>query len=424
MRNWYLTAMLLTCATALSVPSSVHTVSDVQKPIASEPGGTDSDTSMAVNDPFEYAWRLFMFLNRQAANGVGGIADPAKADLRAYDDDRPVVWETWAVATGGLFLASPNQNTSEVFRFKGETPVLWDQLPRGAGAPAKRLEPTLTNFADRVTTGAMRPNAQGQFAILSVPINADSPDDEVRMNRSTYETIRGENLYSMEGLAAKFDQAKQSQNFDLIKFDRMSKEIKARWIPITEAQKSRYHWRTIQVTNANGSTESRIFGLAALHIITKDLPNWFWTDFSHVDQEPLAVQNGRPFVDPTTRGQNASHGANGVRNETLASKWSNYRLSGVQVDFVDKTGTSTRLANELIEPIDSGPSSCITCHAKATVGGINRITPPLGVKAILPTFTDGVPLPAAYRDAQGRVQFIQTDFLWSMAFRAHSKTEK
>jgi hypothetical protein len=180
----------------------------------------------------------------------------------------------------------------------------------------------------------------------------------------------------------------------------------------------------VQVTTASGATETQVLGLAALHIITKDLPNWFWTDFSHVDQEAQATQSGRPFVDPTTRGPNAAHGSNGVRAETMGSKWSNYRLSGTQIDFVDRTGNPTRLANELIEPIGSGPSSCMTCHAKATVGGITRTTPPLGVKAILPTFTDGVPVPSAYRDAQGRLQFVQTDFLWSMAFRAHSTTEQ
>jgi hypothetical protein len=270
----------------------------------------------------------------------------------------------------------------------------------------------------------MRPSTQGTFHILSVRIDLNNPDDEVRMNRSTYETIRTEQLYSMEGLAQKFDQAKQTNNVDVIKFKRDSREIKATWIPITEAQKSTYHWRNVQVRTATGTTETRAFGLAGLHIITKDLPNWFWTDFSHVDQEPLAAQNGRPFVDPTTRGPNAQHGSNGVRKETVGSKWANYRLSGVQIDFVDKIGNPTRLANEIIEPIGAGPSSCITCHAKASVGGMNRPTPPLGVKAILPTFTDGVPIPASYRDAQGRLQFIQTDFLWSMAFRAHSTKEQ
>jgi hypothetical protein len=169
--------------------------------------------------------------------------------------------------------------------------------------------------------------------------------------------------------------------------------------------------------------------LSGFHILTKDLPNWFWTDFQHVDDEPQAISEGRPSVDPTTReqfGQEAPSGENGVRNETKGSKWEFYRLRGVQVDFTDKFGKPTQLANTRIEPKDEGVSSCITCHAKATTSAVIRpnARPPFVIQTIPVVFLDGPPDPRQFLDPNGNPKFIQTDFLWSMPFRAHSETEQ
>src|SRR5712672_205617 len=156
----------------------------------------------------------------------------------------------------------------------------------------------------------------------------------------------------------------------------MSKEVKAKWVKITEADKPRYHWRTLQRRNPDGTPVAEIWGLAGMHILTKDLPNWFWSDFEHVDWEqkqPDGSPDPRKSVDSTTRddplhGTTATAGKDGVRNETTGSVWENYRLRGTQVDFVDKKGVPTEVANTLIEPFNDGPSSCMTCHAKASVG--------------------------------------------------------
>jgi hypothetical protein len=195
-------------------------------------------------------------------------------------------------------------------------------------------------------------------------------DFEVRMNRSTYETIIKDNLYNVEGLEAKFRQATPT-NPDIIRFERQSKEVKAKWVEIQDSEKPRYHWRTTTSVGLDGRVETKLWGLAGLHIITKDLPKWFWTDFAHVDWEtktPDGYPDPRASDDPTTRGLNPPRGRNGVRNETVGSKWENYRLRGVQIEFFDKFGRATELSNSLIEPLLKGPSSCMTCHARASVG--------------------------------------------------------
>jgi hypothetical protein len=266
------------------------------------------------------------------------------------------------------------------------------------------------------------PDAQGgEILTLSAPGVTRPGEFEVRMNKSTFETIRKNKLYSVEGLIAAFERAQASKNPRAISFDLESKEVKAKWIKLTnEADKQRYHWRNIEVVNEAGDKVREVWGLSGFHIVTKDLPMWFWTDFEHVDQEPQAIREGRPSIDPTTRGPSAPMGKDGVRNETKDSKWQYYRLRGVQLTFTDQFGKEIELANTLIEPISKGKSSCMTCHAYATISNLTANKPPddpLLIQSLPPAFTWGLPIPAAY-EQDGVMRFLQTDFLWSMAFRA------
>src|ERR1700709_2435744 len=66
---------------------------------APEPGGTAESAQMTVQNPDEYAWRLFLFINRQAKLGIAGVADPDKPTVKDYDENKDVVWETWALAS-------------------------------------------------------------------------------------------------------------------------------------------------------------------------------------------------------------------------------------------------------------------------------------------------------------------------------------
>jgi hypothetical protein len=55
-----------------------------------EPGGTAGDALLAVTNPDEYAWKLFLFINQQAKSGSAGLPDPGKPDLKSYDPvERP-----------------------------------------------------------------------------------------------------------------------------------------------------------------------------------------------------------------------------------------------------------------------------------------------------------------------------------------------
>jgi hypothetical protein len=418
------------CIPAIAVTIIIAADAKAQAP--SEPGGTPADVAMAINHPFEYAWKLFFYLHHQAKPGVAGEADPSKPTFRNYDDDQPVVWESWAAATGGLGLAPGEPNTSEVYKAKGAKPLEWSSLPRQSAQP-KIFEPNLTTIESSLKSVVLPRDFQRLSAAPGFNPFFIAPadllrDDEIRLNKATYDHVRDNYLYSAEGLRAAYQKGLTTGNRNVIAFPLESKEIKARWIQIKETDKPRYHWRSVEVTDATGTKTKQIWGLSGLHIITKDLPNWFWTDFQHVDDEPGAVAEGRPSVDPTTReqfGQKAPSGENGLRNETKGSKWQYYRLRGVQLDFTDKFGNPTQLANTRIEPISEGPSSCITCHAKATTSITIRPSarPPFVIRTIPVVFVDGLPDPKQFLQPDGKPQFIQTDFLWSMPFRVHSETE-
>jgi len=392
-----------------------------------EPGGMPEDVNLAINHPHEYAWKLFFFLNHQAQQGSAGVPDSAKASIRDYDADHDVVWETWANATGGLFLRPGEQNTSEVYKDGGIDPGPWEALPR-ATSPRKHLDPNTTvlfsNLRSNVLTIPRRDTERSGFGPFVAPGVTVEGEFEVRMNKSTFDTIRSKRLYSVEGLIASFLDAKQNNNPLSIQFDLESKEVKAKWVRLAnEEDKQRYHWRTIEFVNDSGQTVRETWGLSGLHIITKDLPQWFWTDFEHVDQEPQAIKEGRPSIDPTTRGPNAPAGKDGVRNETVGSKWRYYRLRGVQLTFTDQFGKPLELANTLIEPINSGPSSCLTCHAKATISDrINHsiADQPFLINSLQPEFLLGLPDPDVFQ-INGQMEYLQTDFLWSMPFRARGE---
>lgn len=397
-----------------------------------EPGGTPEATKMAVFDPDEFAWQLFLFISQQAEKGTAGVPDKTKKDLTQFDPDADVVWESWALATGGEVVPSK----SEVFKNPATEPVPWDELRAAPSAkvlsPAFKSSPFVTM---RMNLQEIRPSALSEATPLFIPDPALAGEDETRMNRSTYDTIRSNRLWSIEGIEAAYVEAEKRGDTFLVRFDQVSKEVKARWVKLSNpgADKSRYHWRSVRTVEPDGSIKEEVWGLAALHIITRDLPNWFWADFGHVDFEVRATT--KP-VDSTTRDENApdgkaKKGTKGVRNETKNTKWENYILRGTQIDFLTPNGAPTILSNPVIESQDQ-ISSCIHCHARASAGlrtgiagngpGIPIIQGKDPVNNIGSDFDAETNLgPGNFTAGQPKPVFLHTDFLWSLPFRAFSE---
>ena len=173
---------------SIAAPNLAH----AQNPVR-EPGGTPQDIDLAINNPDEYAWQLFLFINRQASPGSAGVADPNRA-IKQSEDDKDVVWETWALASG----QGTTQDKSEVYKGDGSKPVAWSALPRVSAALVAKV------LSKNNTALAVIEERLGGQAVLPAfsPVDVVSGDFEVRMNQTTFEHISSNELYNVEGLEA------------------------------------------------------------------------------------------------------------------------------------------------------------------------------------------------------------------------------
>lgn len=360
-----------------------------------DPWVEPQDTAEALFEPDMYAWRLFVALS-WPGDAVRREADRAKT----LGAPGPTTWETWR--------SSNSQAPDAIFRDDAQDPGPWSDAP-----VAVAMLRSIKSFDVSLTARRQAARAASR-SFTRAPIVAGGQIDrnsEVRFNKAAYEAFRAAQFYKFEGIRDAFRTGTRALNLPPV-----SKSIKAQWRKISEDQKPRYHWAEVQ-----GETGSReLFGLVALHISTKDLPNWFWATFEHIDnKEPGRVVEGMeqqgwqlPSVDrfacPTPPHNCEQIPANiGLEG----TKWANYRLRGTQVDYQTSTGEPTRLSNSILEQ-GFQQSSCISCHAKAGAGEMFGEMSAQDERDLKP------PVPEFFKGEDGKtMRFMQTDFLWSLAMR-------
>lgn len=355
-------------------------------------------SDMAIIEPDCYGWRLFIAMNWPA-----DVTKKEADQNKAFGSHGPVAWETWRSARNGA--------PDTAFPVDGSDPGPWLDAPVVA-TMNNRFAETEPPLQQTVRAAVIK--AHGGPTVLFDPATAGKSINETRLNRDTYEFIRAQKLYNLDGQIALFKSGSETISFPL-----KSKEVKAQWREITEADKSRYHW-----TESDTPEGVKIFGLTALHITTKDLPNWFWATFEHIDNKKADANADPPaegwllpsvdrFACPTAP-YDCEAIPSGIGLE--GTYWENYRLRGTQIDFVDSRGRPLRLANSQPEGTFQTTSSCITCHALASV---NDSATANGRRL---QFVDSegqgfVGVPTGFFDDQGNRKFTQLDFVWSL-FRA------
>ncbi len=333
----------------------------------------------AVNCPDEVAWDLFIKLNHPVTAGQRGVPDSTKK----LGDPGETVWESWKLR-------------AEIFGENGCRPSDWETTPAPADAAPRLAEPA--SKAVRVLQELL---PRDQAALLFDP---KRPTAETRLNKAAFDFIVSNELFNVEGQLA-FAEIGRT-----IDFPPEAREIKSAWkVLSSHDNRDRYH---------SVDFDGKVFGLIALHIITKDLPQWFWSTFEHVDNPDIDVRVGERFVDRHTMG-----GEN-LPAAIKGTKWENYRLKGTQTSFVDLMEEPTILANAIIEQGFQGSSSCVSCHARAAINRAGE-KPPVFEKVVVrfldPTsnppskfyafFTGSTGAP----DAKLLENFTQLDFMWSMA---------
>jgi len=336
----------------------------------SKPWAQPRDPQQAASNSDEYAWRLFIALD-WPADPLARAADPS-VPLGA---DRPVVWETW-------------QNTADVYLDDGRDPGPWATgRPLPSVADERRFETlTLKDFPNA------RHIVEGRMVPLVDPASSARRLTEIRMNKAAFDYIRARELYNVDGQlrAVAADRA--------VQFPPGSTEIKAIWRPIRADEQSRYH--AVRVRLADGTT--RLYGLTALHVVSKDLPQWLWATFEHVDNPLLADGDGwkLPSGDHFACRHRAADCGLAPRGIGLeGTVWQYYRLRGTLTRFVNAVNRPLLLANSELEAGMQTTSSCITCHSRSSIGVVG------GVPMRLPIF-DAAPVAAEEPEVPVRRGFV------------------
>jgi hypothetical protein len=332
-------------------------------------------TDLAINKPDEFSWTLFT----QLASPFSSSGSPVKG----------VTFESWAT-NDDTFTNAPTFPTS----------------PKG---PTELRKPALFS----ANAGAMHP--------MVMP----NGGEEVRRNRAGFDFIVNNNLHTRPGLIAAFQSKKK------IDFPIPAIEIKAIWLSEFYVPDPTQYYINV----ANGKR----YVLIALHIISKQLPNWTWATFEHQNTPGRCDFTGcndafgatEPKILPLAKpGQlygsckKSKPLLDMFADAKLDAAWANYCLKGSQTDFTDSTGVPTQLGNSVIEAPFIQTSSCITCHARsatnakgANVFGFGSVTAPCPDKG--PCSPRGAPNPAWFwskaADPDRQAIAAQTDFVWSVA---------
>lgn len=359
------------------------------------------DVHLAINRPDEFAWKLFMRVNSPADRGkpIG---------------EGPLEWESWALAKD--VHANPNQKPA----WPGEGSPRFRSPAQRFEAPRKLV----LLAAQAAARGGPEAERQATFAAEAALHRMDDREEETRMNRAAFDYVVNPLkeppprnlpkdqlatwqpqvvLYNVEGQEAML------QKREPFNFPPDAAEIKAQWRRLLSGDDAKRYY-TIK-------SDGQTWGLTALHITTKHLPNWFWATFEHQDN---------PWRESVLKSRDRSAG---LPTEWKQTVWGNYVLRGTQVDFQDSLGRPTLLANSRVETGFEDTSSCITCHARATIGPKPRNPqdiPPLfnganRLQIFASTNPDrgaiGSPDPKWFGndDSEPRAsKYWQMDFVWSL----------
>jgi hypothetical protein len=377
------------------------------------------DANIAVNQPDQFSWMLFIALNKLA---------PTQPVVNGNTLNN-ALWETWAddptTFPSSPDLSNPPQWPSGAINIPPDVtaPVPATSQPKApapGSMPAKRLRPGIKQLIHDDIRGQMRiTNVHGtQRGLGNAAAAADeaAPSEEVHRNRQAFDFIVQNNLWYTQGLAKAFASGQT------VTFPTTSIEVKANWVPIQASQKSQYHWNY----DANGN----LIGLVAMHIISKTIPNWTWATFEWAgnagrcdyigchDQFGYTPANIAPQT-PTGGQYPAGTITPALQalftTANLAPEFSHYRLKGSQIDFVTPTGIATLLGNSVTESGFVSTSSCMTCHSRAAVDSSGVPTPNAGF--IGQNSPNGAPNPQWFFNTSTSPYtptYVPIDFVWGI----------
>jgi hypothetical protein len=367
-------------------------------------GGPNLDTpNLAANCPDLFAWTKFIEVNGPVPNTKG-----------------QVLWQTWATDPN-TFPAKPDPTQCKQPNPPPGTCPAWPVTD----APHAVL-PAASRFDDDNNPATPPP----PIAVPPPPAKGVPPDlgaiagETIRRNRPTFDYIVANDLWYQEGLKQRFN-----ENFT-IEFPMTSIEVKLNWLPMSNVSDPSRYFTVLD--------EKQVLqGLVAMHVTTKDLPNWFWATFEHVDNPGRCDFIGcvdsfgtTPQFTPPRSELKRPYAAEKLTPALLALMkagnlppvFQNYRLKGSQTDFTDSRGEPTLVGNSVTEYGFVPTASCITCHSRAGTDWNGQKPANLrifGEKLGGQTFNGPPDVEMFYdRNDPFRRYMMQADFVWAIPFRA------
>lgn len=317
-------------------------------------------------------------------------------------------FETWA-SDDDTYSASPAWPGPGRYDDKKIGPGVLQRMALGGINPGADCGPMADAHAGNFPTHGRGP--------VRVPCFAQ----EVRRNLSAFRYIVRHGLHTTDGLAQAFKKAQAGWRVALPE-DAVA--LKATWVPLDilvawlARNGVRMNANQVRAKYYTSEAQGIPIALVALHISSKDLPNWVWATFEHrlnpgrCDTMGCNDRFGAVVarVAPHAAGQNGQYGACAknlalqrlFESKGLARVWNNYCLKASEIAFASSRG----------RPLMAGNSSCIACHASA---GINRDGSPY-VKQLGTHPVGKVNLPA---------DVVGNDFTWGiLAIGAQRKNEE
>jgi len=356
------------------------------------------------------------------AQGTVIVAVPARAgavDGKSENSDA-FIWRLFTEFTAPVAKGSPSPVVFETWASDEDTFASKPHWPK-AGEPMKlhvsvlelmktlSTTQTLRNLpAEKIDVKCQNPPgaAVGGFPTSGIPLPCIA--EQVARNGPQFNYIVNNNLNTQAGLAAAY-----KKSID-VEMPLESIAIKADWIPLSALQQ----WisglgdiRTIRKLYYTATVGSVEYALVAMHVSSRQNPNWVWGTFEHQMNPGRCDAIGCfdsfgaqiPSVSPNRTAVNTQYGACPktqqlkamMASANLSPVWENYCLKSTQVDFTTSDGMPYVLGNSVIEGIVGNgtiaASSCISCHAYASFGSDGA--PTQSVRAILPFNPTGQPMP-------------------------------
>jgi len=329
----------------------------------------------------------------------------------------PVVFETWA-SDADTFSKTPHwPDPNEPQKFHAS--VL--ELAKKLDAPA--FKSMVSAHAGPIDVPCKAPGnaAVGGFPTSGTP--APCIAEQTKRNRPQYDYIVSNNLNTQAGLATAF-----AKSFAVV-MPTTAISVKGDWVPV----QTLLQWipqlgdvSNIEKLYYTTTAESVEYALLALHVSSRQNPNWVWGTFEHQMNPGRCDSIGcfdsfgamNPAVLPNKTAANTQYGAcpkteplkTMMSNANLSLVWENYCLKSTEVDYNAADGTPYALGNSVIERIVGNgtisASSCIACHVYASFGSTG--SPTAAATAMLPYNPTGTPIPAVLA---GSLQF---DFMWGV----------